>query len=567
MKKKAIQRVWEVSPSISKNFQNKFPEINPIILQLLVNRGFRTQKKIDEFLSPDYSQDIHDPFLLKDMKKAVRRIYQAVKNKEKVVICGDYDTDGVTSSTILFEVFKKIGIKSLQVSIPDRQKDGYGLNEKAVKSFIKQKIGLIVTCDCGVSNIKEIDLANKSNIDVIITDHHREPPKLPNSFAIINPHLGREKYPFKFLAGVGVAFKLIQALLKDKNCPLLDKEATEKWLLDLVALGTIADFVPLLGENRLLSKYGLVVLNKTHNLGLKSLIKHSSLETGSLGAEHVCYQLSPRINAAGRINQATDALNLFLSLNQVEADEYAKHLNSLNSQRQRITEKIFKSIKVNEKDRIIVVSGEDWPMGILGLVANKLVDAFCRPALVLGKKGKDLSGSGRSIEGFDLFSFLKENNKYFKAFGGHSGAVGFTLKGTNCFDSFKQTILEKGRQILDLDIIVPKLSIETEINIGDIDWNFYEELIKFEPFGCKNPQPNFLIKNIILEKIQSVGKNNQHYRLFAGGGRKMIYFNSASVMANFKSNQKIDIVFKLDVNQWNGTQELQMKVVDIKKSI
>ena len=561
-----MQKIWDVSPLISKDFQDKFPEINPIILQLLANRGLNTQKKIDDFLHPDYSQDIHNPFLLKDMKKAVHRIYQAVKSNEKVVICGDYDTDGVTSSTILFEVFKKIGMKDLQVYIPDRQKDGYGLNKKAIKDFIKQKMNLIITCDCGVSNVEEIDLANKSNIDVIVTDHHREPPKLPNSLAIINPQLGREKYPFKFLAGVGVAFKLIQGLLKDKNCSLSDTEAIEKWLLDLVALGTIADFMPLLGENRVLSKYGLVVLNKTRNLGLKSLIKYSSLETGSLNAGHVGFQLSPRINAAGRINHATDALALFLSIDQNEADEHAKHLNLLNSQRQNITEKVFKSIKVNEKDKIIVALDEDWPGGVLGLVANKLVDAFSRPALVLRKEGKNLTGSGRSTETFDLFSFLKKESKYFKAFGGHRGAVGFTLKGISCFDDFKQKILKKAEQVLDSEAVASKLSIEAEISPDDINWSLYEELIKFEPFGCENPQPNLSIRNVVLEKIQSVGKNNQHYRLFIEGGRKMIYFNSASVMTNFKPGQKIDIVFKLDVNQWNGTQELQMKVVDIKKS-
>ena len=561
-----MQKIWEVLPSISKAFKNKFPEMNPVILQLLTNRGIKTQKKIDEFLQPDYSQDIHDPYLLKDMKKAVKRIYQAVKNKEKVVICGDYDTDGVTSSAILFEIFKKIGMEDLQVYIPDRQLDGYGLNEKAIKNFIKQKVNLIVTCDCGVSNIEEIDLANKSNIDVIVTDHHREPTELPNSFAIINPQLAREKYPFRSLAGVGVAFKLIQGLLRDKNCSLPDKEATEKWLLDLVALGTIADFMPLLEENRILSKYGLVVLNKTRNLGLQSLIKFSSLETGSLSSRNVSYQLSPRINAAGRMNQATDALNLFLSENQVDADKHAQHLNLLNTQRQKITEKIFKSIKVNEKDRIIVVLGDDWPGGILGLVSNKLVDAFSRPALVLTKKEDSISGSGRSIEGFDLFSFLKGEDKYFKGFGGHSGAVGFTLKEIDCFDNFKKRILEKGKKALDSSVLIPKLSVDVEIDLTDINWNLYEELIKFEPFGCENPQPNLLVKNVVLEKIQAVGKNDKHYRLFIEGGRKMIYFNSSSVMINFKTGEKIDIVFNLEINQWNGSQELQMKVIGIKKS-
>jgi len=560
-----MHKVWKVYPPISKDLQNKFPGINPIILQLLVNRGVKTKEDVDKFLRPDYPQDIHDPFLLKDMEKAVCRIYQAVKNNEKVIICGDYDTDGVTSSIVLFEVFKKIGIKNLQISIPDRQKDGYGLNKKFIKNFIKQKVNLIVTCDCGVSNVEEINLANKSNIDVIVTDHHREPPELPNCFAMINPQLSREKYPFRFLAGVGVAFKLIQALLKNKDCPLPDKEATEKWLLDLVALGTIADFVPLLGENRVLSKYGLVVLNKTRNLGLRSLIKHSSLEVGSLDARHVGFHLSPRINAAGRINNASDALALFLSVSQDEADEHAHHLNLLNGQRQKMTEKIFKSIKVNEKDKIIVAFKEDWPGGVLGLVAGKLADAFSRPALVLRKEGKNFTGSGRSIYGFDLFSFLKEESEYFNAFGGHREAVGFTLKRTSCFDNFKQKILERAERILSSDMIAPKLFIDSEINLSDVNWNLYKELSKFEPFGCGNPQPNFLLKGVVLEKIQPLGKNNQHYRIFIKGGRKMIYFNSTFAMANFRAGQKVDIVFKIDVNQWNGMRELQMKVVDMKK--
>jgi single-stranded-DNA-specific exonuclease len=561
-----MEKIWRIAPLISKKFQDKFPEIHPVILQLLFNRGLDNQEKIDEFLRPDYSQDIHDPFLFRDMKIAVRRIYQAIKKKEKIVICGDYDTDGVASTTILFKLLKKLGAVNLHFYIPDREIDGYGLNQGAIERFVKEKFNLIITCDCGISNKEEIDLANFAGLDVIVTDHHLEPRRLPDALAIVNPQLKREKYPFRFLAGVGVAFKLGQALLRSKECIIKNKEATEKWLLDLVALGTVADSMPLLGENRVLVNYGLVVLNKTRNLGLKSLIKVSSLSPKSLSSEDISFRLSPRINAAGRINQATDALNLFLSSTAVKAEEWAQNLNSLNTQRQKITDKIFKSIQVKPREKIILALGEDWPGGILGLVANKLVDAFYRPALVLSRKDGEISGSGRSIDNFDLFAFLRQEERYFKNFGGHSGAVGFTLKNEKSWDAFQKSVRERSKKALADKDLRPFLKIEAQLEPDDINWDFYEKFIDFEPFGFGNPCPNFLLKGVSLEKIQAVGRDGKHYRLFVEGGRKMIYFNSAQKMVNFRPGEKIDVVFRLEINQWNGTQELQLNVEDIKKS-
>ena len=562
-------KIWQVAKKIPDDFKNKFPEINPIILQLLFNRGLDTQEKIDKFLLPDYSQDLHDPFLFQDMKKAVDRIYQAIEKKQKIVICGDYDTDGISSSAILLMVFKKLGAENIATYIPDREIEGYGLNQEMIDDFIKQKIDLIVTCDCGITNIKEVDLANQAGIEVIITDHHCQPKQLPKAFAIINPQLDREKYPFKRLAGVGVAFKLIQALLSDTRCQTENREATEKWLLDLVAFGTVADYMPLLGENRTLVKYGLVVLNKTANIGMRSLIEKSGLELGGLDTWNITYQLSPRLNAAARIKHADEALNMILADNRFEADELAEHLNSFNLKRQQLVEETFQQIKAEvgpKPEQVILITlGKDWPKGVLGLSANKLVDQYYRPAIVLTYRNDEIVGSGRSIPDFDLHQALTQVEKYFIRFGGHPGAVGLTLKPDN-FENFKKEILKIGQKQIKKQDLVPKLGIDTQVELNDVDWPLYEELVKFKPFGRDNWQPNLLLKNINLNEIKMVGQNGQHCRLIIEQGKKMIYFGANNKMKDIKVGDKLDIIFQLDVNQWNGQQELQMKVIDLKKS-
>ncbi|MBL7141940.1 single-stranded-DNA-specific exonuclease RecJ [Patescibacteria group bacterium] len=565
-----MEKTWQVAKKISGDFKNKFPEISPIILQLLFNRGLDTQEKIDEFLLPDYSQDLHDPFLFQDMVKAVDRIYQAIDKKEKIVICGDYDTDGITALAILFFILKGSGAESLSTYIPDREGEGYGLNKQAVENFIQQGIDLIITCDCGITSVEEIDLANKAGLEVIVSDHHCQPKQLPRALAIINPQLNREKYPYKYLAGVGVAFKLAQALLSDKRCKIENKEATEKWLLDLVALGTVADYMPLLGENRTLVKYGLVVLNKTSNLGIRSLIEKSGLELGALNTGDITYQLSPRLNAAARIKHADEALNMILADDRFKADELAEHLNSFNLKRQQLVETTFQEIKSSvgpePKEVILVTLGKDWPRGVIGLSANKLVDQYNRPAIVLTCQNDEVVGSGRSIPGFNLHQTLSQVEKYFARFGGHPGAIGLTLKNPDDFESFKKEVLRLGQQKLKPEALVPKIKIDIQVNLEDIDWPLYEELVKFEPFGRDNFQPNFLIKNVSLNDIQMVGQNGRHCRLMVGQGRKMIYFGANHKMKGLKTGDKADIIFQLGINQWNGQQELQMKVIDLRKS-
>lgn len=569
-----MEKVWQLSPKITQKQIKQFPEVNPVILQLLINRELDSQDKIDEFFHSDYSQDIHDPFLFLEMQKAIDRIYQAVKKQEKTVIYGDYDVDGVTSTAILYQTFKKIGLKNLKTYIPDREEEGYSLNPSAIEGFKKQKIQLIITCDCGITNSKEVKLAKKYKIETIITDHHPWVGKLPPAFAVINPQTPREKkYPFGPLAGVGVAFKLIQALLKDDRCKIENKEAFEKWLLDMVALGTIADCMPLLGENRTLVKYGLIVLNKTANLGIRALLSKTRLELGSINSENASFQISPRLNAAGRVHHANDALDLLLAKNSIQAAKLAENLNVLNLKRQKAVEAILKEIQPelkkqieDKKNRIIILRGENWPIGILGLVAGNLTEKYNRPTILLSIKEQQAFGRARSTKYFNLSEVLDKLKTYFSHYGGHARAAGCTLKNNKDFEKFAKKLRQLAEKETKSKDLSPILLIEASFkSLDEVNWDFYDSLEQFEPFGQDNFKPKFLVKNVNLDKIRIVGKKNQHAQLTVAG-RKMIFFNSNHHLDNIKENDKIDVIFQLGVNQWNSQRQLEIKIVDFKKT-
>ncbi|MDA2922545.1 single-stranded-DNA-specific exonuclease RecJ [Patescibacteria group bacterium AH-259-L07] len=567
-----MERIWELAPKIPKEFKNKFPEFHPVILQLLYNRGVKTKKAIDQFLNPDYTRDIHDPFIFKDMKKAVDKIYAIVAKQGKIIICGDSDTDGACASTILFKGFKELGIRNLEVYIPDRDIEGYGLNSRVAEIFIKEKPDCVITCDCGITNVDGIAKLERHGISVVITDHHSEPEKLPPAFAIINPKVSRETYPNRFLSGTGVAFKVIQALLRDKRCNIKNKEAFEKWVLDLVAIGTITDRMILLGENRTLTTYGLIVLNKTANVGLRALIGViDSLRPGAITARSIGYILGPRLNVSGRIGHASGSLRLLLSSDQEGADKRAKRIQDLNNKRIQLVEealkKIIKELGPKPSHNIIFISEKDLQGGLLGLMANRLVDYYHRPTIIVNHRETGIKGSGRSVPGFNLFEALSKIGHYFIDFGGHPQAIGFNFKNIDELDDFKQDIYKIGEKELQADRLVSKLLIDTEISLDDIDWDFYEVLSKFEPFGDGNPQPYFLLKNIPLKNVTAVGRNGQHYRLLVGeDNRKMIYFNGKDRVKQVTTGDHVDIVVELSINFFNGRQELQIKVIDLKKS-
>ncbi|MDP2683902.1 MAG: single-stranded-DNA-specific exonuclease RecJ [bacterium] len=561
---------WQIAKKITQEFQNKFPEVNPIVLQLLYNRGLTEQEKIDEFLNPDYGQDIHDPFLFTDMKKAVVRILKAIKNKEKITVHGDYDADGVSATVVMITTLKKLGA-NVDVYIPHRVSEGYGLNMNTVDELEKNGTNLIVTVDCGISSYDEVDYAAEKNIEVIITDHHEQPPKIPKAYAVINPHVEKEKYPFHELAGVGVAFKLVQGLvMEDKGNKL--KAGFEKWLLDIVALGTIADCVPLVGENRTLVKYGLVVLRKTKRVGLRTMIESSRFNLASLDTQSVSFGIAPRINAAGRIDHANTAYELIMTENEKSAIKISGDLEKTNQQRQKITEKITNSsieqIGQVKDQKILFTSGEDWQVGVVGLVAGRLSDKFSRPVIVMGMKGDDIVGSGRSIPGFDITRALIESKEYLEKYGGHAAACGFSLKKNNYEKFLEKMSSIASEKISDKDLIKSH-KIDTEVKIENINWELVDKLNNFEPFGEGNSQPKFVSYGLEVNDLQKVGNEGKHLRIVVeknGCQKKIIAFGFGQTIGNeLMIGDIIDIVYEISINEWNGNRELQLKLVDIHK--
>lgn len=563
-----MDKIWEIAPKISEDFRNKFPEINPIVLQLLYNRGITTQEEIDKFLSPDYSRDTYNPFLFPDMEKVVERIFRAIAKKEKITIYSDYDVDGVTSSVVLLKTLKELGAEFIDVYLPDREKENYGLNKNALDLISKNKTKLLITCDCGISNFDEVEYAKKLEMDIIVTDHHVVLKKIPQAYAVINPQI-ENSYPFKYLAGVGVVFKIVQALLKRSS--LKNKEAFEKWLLDLVALGTIADSMPLLDENRVFVKYGLIVLNKTRNIGLRTLIKETKLNLGEITSWNICYQLGPKLNSASRINHANIALKLLLTETIVQAKEIVEQLNKINNKRQKLTDKIIKKIKEEigdeAKEFLIIREIKDLPLGLSGLIAGKIAAIYNRPTFIISLKENAIFGSGRSMKDFNLLELLDKTKEYLLQYGGHTSACGFTLKNKENFTEFKTKLKNIAEEKLINYDLRKKYFIEAEIKLEDVNWELEENLEKFEPFGQDNEIPYFLLRKLKIENVQLVGSENQHLQIFVNGGRKLIYFSPPEDQKKIlKPGEKIDVIFELGVNNWNGTKELQMKVIDVKKS-
>ena len=563
---------WKVKEKTNIE-SDKFPEIHPVILGLLLSRGFDSKEKIREFLFPDYKKGIFDPFLFSDMKKVIERISVAKEKKEKVAIFGDYDADGVTSSVILKETLEKIGLETI-VYIPDKKLEGYGMNFKAIEEFSQQEVKLIFTVDCGITNIEEIKEAKKNGIDVIVIDHHHVPSEIPKALAIINPHLENSGYPFLELAGVGVVFKVVEALYRN----FFPKEIEQlKWILDLVAIGTVADCVPLVKENRIIVKFGLVVLSKTKRTGLLELFRVARLEIDENNfpdARKISFQIAPRINAAGRMNHANTAFNLINEKKQAEARILALELEVNNQSRQKATGQVVNEVRILAqnmfKDRkFIFATSQHFPIGIVGLAAGKIADEFNKPTAILNKGEKESTGSFRSIPQVNIIKTIEKCKKYLVKYGGHSQAAGITVKNENAGKFFEE--LEK---IIDSDLkgrdISPILEIDTEIFPKDLDFELTDEIKKFEPFGEGNEEPVFLMKNLLVEEIRKVGNGEKHLKLLlrANDGTPKIFeaigFNLANIFCHLKKGNEVNVVFTISEDNWNGNKKIQIKLIDLK---
>jgi len=568
------EKNWKLKNAIGEvdiELKNSF---HPIILRLLANRGISDSKKLESFFNLNYDGDVHDPYLFSDMGKAVERIVRAKKNQEKIAIFGDYDADGVTATALLYEALTNLGFQNIVAYIPDRQTEGYGMNEPAVEYLSKEGVKLIITVDCGITSIKEVEMAKQLGIDVVITDHHHVPKTLPQAAAIINPHRDDCGYPEKNLAGVGVAFKLAQALYKKMDADNLDQL---KWLLDLVVIGTVADCVPLIGENRVLTKYGLVVLSKTRRVGLLGMFKVGRItidEQNIPNAQKIAFQIAPRINAAGRMDHASISYELMIEKSAVMARDMALEVEDKNKSRQKVTAEIVREVRALAenffKDRkLIFASNEHWQVGILGLIAGRIAEEFNKPTAVFQKQETGFVGSFRSIDQVNIIEALEQCSDLLIRFGGHSQAAGAQVLEENMekFYTKLSGLIEK--ELVGKDI-TPAIEIDLEVSPQDLDWNLVDGINKLQPFGEGNEEPIFLMKNLLIENMKVVGNGSKHLKLSlrAKSSPKIfesIGFGLGENILNLKVGDAVDIVFNLQEDEWNGNKKMQLNLVDIKK--
>jgi len=534
--------------------------LSKILAQILVNRGIKTKDEAEKFLNVKIDH-LLDPYSFSDMPEAVSRIKKAAKNKEKVMIFGDYDVDGITSTTLLEITLSKIGLDVMHY-IPHRVKEGYGLNKNILHFTRDNKIKLLITADCGINNHQEIKELRHNNVDVIITDHH-EPlnSDLPQANSIINPKVKNSRYKYRDLAGVGVAYKLCQAIANER----LSED------LDLVSLGTIADVVPLTGENRVIAKEGLIRLSHTKRTGLRALIESSGIKDKKITAGFVSFILGPRLNASGRIDSAEIALNLLLSQKQSEAENFAQLIETHNRQRQKIESKVLEEAEalinreINFKDhKIIVIAKEDWHPGVLGIVASKLVDRFYRPAIVISLTHDLCKGSARSIKNFHLFQALSECKDLLEDFGGHAHAAGLVI-AKDSIEDFKQSINRLAKEKLVLEDLLPSLDIDMELALSDLNEDVIVELEALEPFGTANPEPLFYTRNLKLKgQPQVLSKNTLKFWVSDG---HITYQAIGFGLSNFQNSlinaDDFDLVYTPRMDNWQGEEAVLLEVRDI----
>ena len=556
--------IYEADEKEVSRIKEKY-KINDLLARILVNRNIIEDDKIRLFLEPTRN-DFYNPYLIKDMEIAVERIIKAIEEKEKVIIYGDYDVDGITSITVLKSFLKDIGVDA-DFYIPNRLNEGYGLNKESINKIVNEKYDLMITVDCGISGIEEIDYANSLGLDVIVTDHHEPGDEIPKAIAVIDNKREDSTYPFRELAGVGVAFKLCQAL----GMRLGLKEESYLKYLDIVCVGTISDIVPLVDENRVITKLGLLLVKQTKNLGLRAIINSSGYT--KIDSNTISFGVAPRINACGRMGEAEEALKLLLSKNINEVNELTKKLNERNKTRQEIEKQIYESVieKINkdhlEKHRVIVVGGKGWHHGVIGIVSSKITEMYFKPSILLSFDDEIGKGSGRSIPGFDLHDSLMKCSKYLEKFGGHSMAVGVTIKKEN-FSKFVDAFEEVAKEE-KIEQIVPIVNIDAKITLKDIDKEVVESLKLIEPFGEANKMPMFAFKNMRIDSIRALSEG-KHLKLTLKEDNKIINaigFNIGELAEEYRIGDKVDIAGFLEINTFNGTDNLQINIKDIMKSV
>lgn len=557
-------QIYQVEDDKVEKLQKKY-NINKLLATILANRGITEEEQIEKFLKPKRS-DFYNPYGMPDMNIAVERIIEAIENKEKTIIYGDYDVDGITSVTVLKSFLEERGLQ-VGIYIPNRLEEGYGLNKKAVEYIAEQKYSLMITVDCGISALEEVRYANQLGIQTIITDHHEPGNELPDALAVVDAKRKDNKYQCRNLAGVGVVFKLIQAI--GIKMGLEEKEYLK--YLDIVCVGTISDIVPLTDENRVIVKLGLKLVQQTRNLGLRSILQVSGYN--KIDSITISFGIAPRINACGRMGHQEEALKLFLSKDINEVNELTQKLNEYNKTRQEIEKKIFEDAAIQiEKNGLankntIVLMGENWHHGVIGIVASKITEMYFKPSILLCEEEGCGKGSGRSIPGFDLYEALTECKETIEKFGGHAMAVGINVKKDK-LEEFKEK-LEQISKEKNIEEIVPILKIDAQISLDEINKEMVNSLKELEPFGEENKNPLFVFKNLKIDSIRALSEG-KHLKLTLKDSKNIVNaigFNLGELVNEYKIGDKIDVVGNLEINSFNGVDNIQINIKDIMKSI
>jgi single-stranded-DNA-specific exonuclease len=552
---------WKVAPHCARGAALKLSHalgISPLLATLLIQRGYTEVDAARRFLRPELS-DLHSPFAFRNMEQAVERLNSARRRGECVGIFGDYDVDGIASTALLVNAFSAYGLNVIY-RLPERLTEGYGLSRRGMQELIDRGARLLVTVDCGITAQEEVAWAQSRGVDVIICDHHLPPEGLPPAVAILDPKLPNEEYPFSELAGVGVALKLAQALTG----------RLENGWLELAALGTVADVAPLTGENRTLVWYGLKAMRSSSFPGLRALLALASLDSAQLSAGQISFRLAPRLNAVGRLGDATPGVELFLTSDEDRAYELALLLEHENRRRQQVEEEVLAQAVAQiedaglEGERALVVAGEGWHPGVIGIVAARLVERWRRPALVISLNGEEGKGSGRSIPAFSLYEGLKKTRRWLKEFGGHQLAAGFSLSKAD-LPVFRESFLAVARSSLRAEDLIPSQQIDVEVRLADLDFKAVAELTQMAPFGRGNPEPTFLARDLLAARVQAVGQAQEHLRLeLVQGDRRVgaIGFGFGNQVSLISGN-KLDVLFYPEISEWHGLHTVELRVKDL----
>ncbi len=558
---------YVLAEPISETARAELAHLDPLVAQVLFARGIVTKAEADRFLAPDFSER-HDPFLMTDMEKAVERILRALRTDERIAIWSDYDCDGIPGAVLWHDFFTAIGFTNFENYIPHRHNEGFGLNVPGIDALIARGASLIITLDCGIANVEEVAHAMGRGIDVIVTDHHEPGLKLPDAYAVLDPKRDHA-YPFRELCGSGVAWKLIEGLIARGGFAL--KDGVEKWWLDMVGLATMADMVPLVGENRVLAHYGMTVLRKTRRHGLHELYRAQRIDPRYLSDDDIGFTIAPRVNAASRMGVPHDAFHLFVASEPGEATARAVHLERINNERKGVVAAMVKEMRarlaLRDIGKVVVVGDPEWRPSLLGLAANSIVDEHRRPAFVWGRDGRGvLKGSCRSDGSVSVVALMERVKDHFIEFGGHHASGGFAVREDRIHSLPRA--LEDAMDTSDDDLRdTASVTVDADLTLDQITDTFHRALAALSPFGVGNPKPLFRFRGVMPERVTSFGKNGEHTKLSFGARTRNLeaiaFFTSPNGFTPKMGKEPVDLIAYVERSYFMGRPQLRLRIVDV----